>query len=47
MGKRAAFVIEQGAVMKTYQVFKVYHILLTRIVGWRLVNRCATKILIT
>ena len=28
----AAFIIEQGAIMKTKQIFKVYHILLTRIV---------------
>ena len=33
LGKRAAFIIEQGAIMKTKQIFKVYHILLTRIVG--------------
>ena len=32
LGKRAAFIIEQGAIMKTKQIFKVYHILLTRIV---------------
>ena len=31
MGKRAAFIIEQGAKMKTKQIFKVHHILLTRI----------------
>ena len=31
-GKRAAFIIEQAAMMKTKQIFKVYHILLTRIV---------------
>ena len=33
LGKRAAFIIEQGAIMKTKHIFKVYHILLTRIVG--------------
>ena len=32
LGKRAAFIIEQGAIMKKKQIFKVYHILLTRIV---------------
>ena len=32
LGKGAAFIIEQGAIMKTKQIFKVYHILLTRIV---------------
>ena len=32
LGKRAAFIIEQGTIMKTKQIFKVYHILLTRIV---------------
>ena len=32
LGKRATFIIEQGAIMKTKQIFKVYHILLTRIV---------------
>ena len=32
LGKRAAFIIEQGAIMKTKHIFKVYHILLTRIV---------------
>ena len=33
LGKRAAFIIEQGAIMKTKQIFKVYHKLLTRIVA--------------
>ena len=33
LGKRAAFIIEQGQIMKTKQIFKVYHILLTRIVA--------------
>ena len=28
LGKRTAFIIEQGAIMKTKQIFKVYHILL-------------------
>ena len=32
LGKRAAVIIEQGTIMKTLQIFKVYHILLTRIV---------------
>ena len=32
LGKRAAFIFEQGAIMKTKHIFKVYHILLTRIV---------------
>ena len=32
--KKAAFIIEQGAIMKTKQIFKVYHILLTRIVAF-------------
>ena len=32
LGKRVAFIIKQGAIMKTLQIFKVYHILLTRIV---------------
>ena len=38
LGKRAAFIIEQGAIMKTKQIFKVYHILLTRIVAIRRVE---------
>ena len=32
LGKTAAFIIEQGTIIKTKQIFKVYHILLTRIV---------------
>ena len=32
LGKRTAFIIEQGVIMKTKQIFKVYHILLTRII---------------
>ena len=38
LGKRTAFIIEQGAIMKTKQIFKVYHILLTRIVPIRRVD---------
>ena len=32
LGRRAAFFVEQGEIMKKKQIFKVYHILLIRIV---------------
>ena len=35
VGERATFIIKQGAIMKTEQIFKVYHILLTWIVGYK------------
>ena len=45
LGKRTTFIIEQGAIMKTKQIFNVYHILLTRIVCIRRVEWMCPQLL--
>ena len=40
LGKRAAFIIEQGEIMKTKQIFKVYHILFHNFTYKSVIHHC-------